>query len=97
MFPPTSRYFGIPIATWTTPTGEEIVYLRRRFLPDPATLNAGLEHLVVQGDRLDNVSFEYLRDPEAFWRICDANRSLRPADLTAEPGRRILVPLPSGV
>lgn len=96
MFPPTSRYFGIDITTWTSADGHEIPYLRRRFVPHPGSFPAIVEHAVVQGDRLDNLAFRYLRDPESFWRVCDANRVLRPDDLTTEPGRRLRVPLPSG-
>jgi hypothetical protein len=96
MFPPTSRYAGIAIATWTDPTGREIAYLRRRFVPLPETLVAPIEHVVVQGNRLDNVTAAYLRDPEQFWRLCDANRATWPDDLTAELGRRLRIPLPAG-
>jgi len=37
-FPPNSRYNGVPTAELAGPDGEKIVYLRRRFIPDPATL-----------------------------------------------------------
>ena len=36
---------------------------------------------------------QYLGDPEQFWRICDANDAMRPDDLTAEVGRRLLIPV----
>ena len=36
-------------------------------------------------------------DPELFWRICDANRAMRPEDLTDVPGRRLVITLPEGV
>ena len=47
-----------------------------------------------QGDRLDLITARTLGDPEAFWRVCDANDALDPAELTSEAGRRLRVPLP---
>ena len=60
------------------------------------------EHVVKPNDRLDNLAHQYLGDPELFWQICDANRALRPADLTDDPPetgppRVIRIGLPVGV
>jgi hypothetical protein len=55
------------------------------------------EHVVVQGDRLDNITARYLSDPEQFWRVCDANAAMRPDELTEEPGRRLRITLPEGL
>jgi hypothetical protein len=95
MFPVTSRYYGIEIATLTAADGREIRYLRRRFIP-PGPVTVLAEHLVTQGDRLDNVTARYLGDPEQFWRVCDANRAFRAEDLERDLGRRIIIPLPGG-
>jgi len=54
-------------------------------------------HRVTQGERLDNVTAKYLGDPEQFWRLCDANRALRPQELTETLGRRIAITLPEGI
>jgi hypothetical protein len=94
MFPPTSRYAGIETAKISTRDGTEIVYLRRRFLPDLRTITVLTEHTVVGGDRLDNITARQLGDPEQFWRVADANQDMKPDDLTAEVGRRIQIPLP---
>ncbi len=48
---------------------------------------------MLDGDRLDLIAHRYLGDPELYWRICDANRALRPEELTAEPGRRLVIPI----
>jgi hypothetical protein len=98
MFPVTSRYYGIETAKWLTADGREIVYLRRRFLPDGTKAVVLIEHVVTQGDRLDNVTARYLGDPEQFWLVCDANNAMRPDDLMteAEIGRRLRIPLPHG-
>lgn len=97
LFPPTSRYSGIDTAVLELGPGTEIVYLRRRFVPQPERFVLLREHIVTQGDRLDNVTALYLADPELFWQICDANRALSPAELTEEVGRRLRITLPEGL
>lgn len=94
MFPPTSRYYNIEIAKLVTADGREVVYLRRRFLPGLSSMIVLTEHTVVEGDRLDNVTAQYLGDPEQFWRLGDANQEMQPEDLTTEVGRRVRIPLP---
>jgi hypothetical protein len=95
-FAPASRYHGLEIARIEV-DGEEYVYVRRRFVPPPEQLAVLGEHAVSQGERLDHVAARYLGDPEAFWRLCDANRALRPEELTEIIGRRLLITLPEGV
>ena len=94
MFPPTSRYYAIATAKFVAADGREIVYLRRRFLPDLRTIIVLSGYTVVQGDRLDNVTARYLGDPEQFWRVGDANEEMQPDKLTEEVGRAIRIPLP---
>jgi hypothetical protein len=95
MFPRTSRYYNVETAEWPASEGRTIVYLRRRFLPPP-TAAIGVEHTVIQGQRLDNITAQYLGDPEQFWRLCDANNAMRPAELTETIGRRLRIPLIQG-
>jgi hypothetical protein len=95
--PETSRYSGVGTATLETPDGETIIFLRRRFVPQPEQLSLLQEYVVTQGDRLDNVAAQQLGDPEQFWRLCDANRALRPEELTEEIGRRLRITLPAGL
>lgn len=96
-FPPNSRYSGIGTSKLTTPDGRQLTYLRRRFVPDPAKTHLLLTHLVRdQSERLDNLAAEVLGDPLQFWRICDANGALRPADLV-RVGVTIRIALPEGV
>src|SRR5680860_1804428 len=96
MLSPTSRYAGIETATREDADGQPVVYLRRRFLPQPDRLALLQEHVVSGFDRLDNVTALYLGDPEQFWRIADANGAMHPADLTAVAGRRLRITLPDG-
>ena len=56
MFSPTSRYANIPTASLTDPSGRQIVYVRRRFLPRPESLPLLAEVTVTQGDRLDLIT-----------------------------------------
>ncbi len=98
MFPITSRYTNIEVATFDLPDGRTVSYLRRRFLPEGSKAVVLAEHVVMQRDRLDNVTARYLGDPEQFWLVCDANNAMRPDDLTAdsEIGHRLIIPLPQG-
>jgi hypothetical protein len=65
--------------------------------PKPRSLaQAGLV-VVAQGDRLDNLAARYLGDPEQYWRLCDANRALRPDELIETVGRQLRITLPQGV
>jgi hypothetical protein len=96
VFEPQSRYFRIPDATFEVAERPEpvrvISYKRRRFIVDP-TPGPPREHRVTQGDRPDTVAARYLGDPTQFWRLCDANRVLRPSELTGLAGRSISIPV----
>jgi hypothetical protein len=97
LFPPTSRYYAIDTATIDTAEGRTVTYVRRRFVPAPESFTLLQEHVVTQGERLDNITAQYLGDPEQFWRVCDANGAMRPAELTETVGRRLRITLPEGV
>ncbi|WP_406208300.1 LysM peptidoglycan-binding domain-containing protein [Kitasatospora sp. NBC_01560] len=97
MFEPTSRYQGLPTATWTSPEGRIVTYVRRRFLPQPDELALVGEQVVRPGDRLDRIAARQYGDPEQAWRIADANRAMWPADVVEVPGRRLRITLPFGL
>lgn len=96
-FPPNSRYHGLETLTLQRADGMTIIYIRRRFLPQPERMVLVREHSVAQGDRLDNLANTFFGDAEQFWRICDANRAMRPDELTETIGRRLRITLPEGV
>ena len=77
--------------------GRVVAYLRRRFVPPPERFALLQEHVVSDGDRLDVIAATYMGDPEAFWRIADANAAMRPEALTETIGRRIRITLPEGI
>jgi nucleoid-associated protein YgaU len=85
----SSRYANVPTAIHVDAAGRQQPYLLLRPLPAPTAIQA---HTVVQGDRLDVLAFRAYRDPEQFWRICDANPTFRPDDLL-EVGRLLRIPL----
>jgi len=97
VFPPTGRYFGIETTTLQDERGNMIIYLKRRFVPPPERFALLQEHVVKQAERLDNITAAYLDDPLQFWRICDANRAMRPESLTETIGRKLRITLPEGV
>ena len=101
MFEPSSRYNSLAVKTITVIAADgeprEIRYVERRFLPPPDMGTTLVEHVVSQGDRLDNVTGQYLGDPEQFWRLCDANNAMQPDELTGTVGRVIRITLPEGI
>lgn len=94
MFDSTSRYSAIETARYTFPDGRSVAYVRRRFLPQGERLPLLAEVTVAEGDRLDLIAARTLGDPEAFWRVCDANDAMDPAQLVEQPGRALRIPLP---
>lgn len=96
-FPPTSRYYDTPVRTIEAADGTKLVYLARRFVPAGSRFATLATHTVQAGERIDIVAAATLGDPLAFWRICDANDTMRPDDLTARPGQRLRIPLPEGI
>ena len=98
MFEPTSRYAKLTVKTLAVTDAEgeprEIRYVERRLLPAAGAGTALAEHVVAQGERLDNVTAKYLGDPTQFWRVADANDTLRPEELTDGIGRRIVIEMP---
>lgn len=96
-FPATSRYADVGVVTLELPDGRTLAYLERRFVPPPERFTLLQEYTVVEGDRLDNLAARFLDDPEQFWRLCDANRALRPDELTETIGRRLRITLPEGL
>lgn len=93
---PLSRYAQADTATLTLPDGRQIAYLKRRFVPPMERFELIQEHLITQGDRLDNLAALYLGDPEQFWRLADANGAMLPDDLL-EVGKRLRITLPEGI
>lgn len=94
-FPANSRYQDVPTSTLTLEDGRTVVYLLRRPVPQPEDLAPIKAFVVSEGDRLDNMTAEHLDDPELFWRLCDSNRALDPAEVE-EVGRRVVVSWPAG-
>jgi hypothetical protein len=97
MFAITSRYYNLPTAEFETAEGRKIVYVRRRFVPQPERFELLTEHTVTEGERLDNITYQYLGDPEQFWRVADANNAIRPDELTETIGRKLRITLPEGI
>lgn len=97
LLPNTSRYHGQPIQRLRLPSGQEIAYLARRFLPAPEALDTLTEHVIADRERPDHLAHNYLGDAELFWRIADANPVLDPNQLTDTPGNRIRIGFPEGI
>jgi hypothetical protein len=93
----TSRYYGLGTASWTRPDGTEVRYLQRRLIPQPEQYTTMQQHVVVEGDRIDNVANQRMGDPLLYWILCDANAAIDPDALVAEPGRVLRITMPAGI
>lgn len=89
MFSKTSRYFGLPEPVISL-DGREVTYKSRRIIPRDVRL--GGVTAVAQSERLDLVAFRILRQPEQFWRLCDANPEMCPFDLVEPSGHVLRLP-----
>lgn len=92
MFFKGSRYEKVPEATLTDAAGRVVRYKTTRFIVDPRAI---VGHRVLASERLDHIAWQHFRDAERFWRICDANRALWPAELLEE-GAILRVPATEG-
>lgn len=92
MFFKGSRYEKVDTNQITDSTGQVIIYKKIRFIPPTAGV---VGYSVKQGERLDQISNRSFRDPQRFWRICDANEAMWPDDLLTV-GRTLEIPPSEG-
>jgi hypothetical protein len=79
MFARGSRYEQTPEGVHVDAAGRSHPYKLLRELP--ADVPGVHVHRLGDGERLDLLAQRFHGDAEHFWRICDANRALRPQDL----------------
>jgi hypothetical protein len=94
---PSSRYYGTAIEQFVLPNGITVTYLARRIIPQASAYTSTQTYVITDGDRLDNLAYKFLGDPILYWMICDANNATDPDELTAQPGRSILIPVAASV
>ncbi len=82
---------------FTRADGVQVAYLQRRIIPQPDIYTSLQNYVVVDGDRLDNLSAKYLGDPLLYWMIVTLTVRCDPDELTAQVGRTIQIPLASGI
>lgn len=70
MFSKTSRYWAVPDITVPDSQGRVLPAKDIRLLP---TVTGTFQHLVSQGDRLDQLAYTYYGQPLDWWHISDAN------------------------
>lgn len=80
MFFPGSRYEKVGNYQVTRPDGA-IITVKKIHLPSSKPLLG--YHRRLQGQRLDLIANNYLKDPTAFWQLCDANNAMVPDALAA--------------
>ena len=96
-FDAKSRYALLETATHTRADGQEIRYVRQRFLPRGETVPLHVEVRVDEGDRLDAIAARALGNAELYWQVCDASDAVRPTDLTDEADTLIRIPVPGSI
>jgi hypothetical protein len=75
MFFPGSRYETTGTYSVTFPDGKTV---RVTKLPLPQSRSILGYHRRLEGQRLDLIANRYLKDPTAFWKLCDANNAVVP-------------------
>ena len=88
MFTSNSRYFGLATYSVTLADGRIVTATTLPAVTSGALLGY---HPKITGDRLDLIAARYLKEPTAFWRLCDSNSSFSPDALIA----RDLIGIPS--
>lgn len=91
MFFKGSRYANVPNLEHRMADGRIVRFKARRLIPPTPGM---AKHLVDDGERIDHIAFQHFRDPERFWRLCDANFVVHPEELVDSPGRLIDIPSP---
>jgi hypothetical protein len=87
MFTPRSRYYGVPTDETSDAHGRPVSAVRFPVRSHP--LLQGY-HRRLEGQRLDHIASYYLKDPTAFWLVCDTNGAVSPDALAA----RALIGIP---
>lgn len=95
MTDPSSRYNTVGTALYASPSGEQVTYRQRRFLPDPSALQVLAQVVVKDGERIDQLAAAKLGSSLQWWRIADANTAMEPYTLTDTPGVTLIVPVPT--
>jgi nucleoid-associated protein YgaU len=84
-----SRYSKTEVIAPLNRAGQTPRVLATRAIPP---VRGVIEHIVVEGERLDHIAQRYYGDPRKSWLILDANpEELHPLDLL-QPGRRLKIP-----
>ena len=99
MFDQTSRYYKLKTLSYQKRREAKdridhqniIVYKERRFLPPLKNITILQEVTIKVGERIDNIAYNSIGDPEQFWRICDANEEMHPLEMTSEPGKMLRI------
>lgn len=94
MFDRRSRYHELPELHYTDERGNTLVYKARRLLSRDPHRPVLWEVEVNDGERPDLLAARTLRQPELFWRVCDANDVMQPFELTSRSGRRVRILMP---
>lgn len=93
-----SRYQNTVTATVTSADGDQIPYLRRRFLPVIDATSTARVHSVgiAELHRPDLIAATELGQAELSWVLADVNSVMRPSELCLSVGQPVRLPQASG-
>ena len=94
-----SRYQSVGTAKFVSAAGDQISYLRRRFLPAVDESAPARLHVVGVGevDRPDLVAAAELGQAELSWWLADVNPVQRPSELCQKAGDPVRLPQAQGL
>lgn len=80
MFFPSSRYEKAGTYQVTRADGTIVSVTK---LPLPVKRSLQGYHQRLEGERLDSLAYSYLKDANAFWKLCEANNTVVPDALAS--------------
>ena len=89
MFFKDSRYEKVQNYLCKRVDGSMVLLKKKRSIPDT---KKKMIHTVQEGERTDQLSNRYYKDPLKYHKLADGNSQMNPELLLEKPGKKILVP-----
>jgi hypothetical protein len=70
-----------------------IKYYENKIYPPSPAIESDLYIITIDGDRLDNLSSRYYKDPSYWWVISTINNNVNNCSMFPTPGTQLRIPL----